>query len=312
MQVDGMPKASFADARACRYGCGLFASRSRARSARGLRAWRRHVVVQHGAPSRLDRAPGSAPGGSVRAGRGAGVGQYRICSTIATIAPRIALEPATTGHYTPLDYQSDITAIPVPDASFVVVLYRGARARRSQSRRSSRWPVSPARWRAAVSAPLTSSTRSHITYGGAPHWACARFLPTAGRQVRSIEATAGSSLRRSPALHWLGAQRTRGGSAWAIRASDAGGSRRSRRRNCCPTGPVSCRWDLERIATAGYHVVAVKQAVRANMASLRCWSSRAIGTPICASVLRPLLAALAGLPWPVLGTTSRPTTILAF
>jgi len=54
---------------------------------------------------------------------GAGEGQYRqLFAHCDYKAHDFGCEPRTMGHYTPLDYQSDILDIPVPDASFDVVV----------------------------------------------------------------------------------------------------------------------------------------------------------------------------------------------
>src|SRR5947207_1696895 len=63
------------------------------------------------------------PAGTRVLDAGAGVGQYRpLFEHCDYKAHDFAQEPQTVGHYTPLDYQSDILDIPVPDASFDVVL----------------------------------------------------------------------------------------------------------------------------------------------------------------------------------------------
>jgi SAM-dependent methyltransferase len=63
------------------------------------------------------------PGGTRVLDVGAGVGQYRsLFAACDYKAHDFGQEPQTAGHYTRLDYQSDVLAIPAPDASFDVIL----------------------------------------------------------------------------------------------------------------------------------------------------------------------------------------------
>lgn len=70
----------------------------------------------------VDQAARIPPGSRVL-DVGAGAGPYRSrFAHCKYFAHDFAREPGTIGNYTSLDYTSDITAIPVPDASFDVIL----------------------------------------------------------------------------------------------------------------------------------------------------------------------------------------------
>src|SRR6188472_4143062 len=90
-----------------------------------LRAWRRRTWAFNTERRRewVARLAASLPPGARVLDVGAGIGQYRhLFAHCDYRAQDFGLEPATTGQYTRLDYQSDITAIPVPHESFDAVL----------------------------------------------------------------------------------------------------------------------------------------------------------------------------------------------
>jgi SAM-dependent methyltransferase len=104
-------------------------------------------------------------------------------------------EPGTVGDYTALDYQSDITAIPAPDASFDVIVCTEVlehvpdpRAALLEFRRL----LVPG-GRLVLTAPLGSQLhqRPYHFYGGlTPHW-YEHFLPAAGFRIASLERNHG-------------------------------------------------------------------------------------------------------------------------
>lgn len=199
---------------------------------------------------------------------GAGQGPYRdLFSHCEYRAQDFAQEPSTIGSYTQLDYQSDITDLPIPNDSFDVVLCtevlehvpRPDLAVQEMAR------VLKSRGLLIITAPLGSYLHQepyHFYGGYTPHWYLT-MLPTCGLDVASIERNMGffshfgQEARRFSAL--IDPRRTKGkpGRAglivlWAV---------------TLPAFrlllPVLGRWldgcNLEEMATAGYHVVAVKR-----------------------------------------------------
>lgn len=136
------------------------------------------------------------PSGATVLDVGAGTGRYRQYFAHCDYrAHDFGLEPSTIGNYTVLDYQSDITTIPVPDASFDVVLCtevlehvpEPAKAIHEFAR-----IVRPG-GRVLLTAPLRSRLHQepyHFYGGFTPHW-YRKFLPEAGFEVESIEANQG-------------------------------------------------------------------------------------------------------------------------
>jgi SAM-dependent methyltransferase len=200
---------------------------------------------------------------------GAGIGRYRpLFDHCKYEAHDFGEEPSTIGKYTSLDYQSDVTAIPVADESFDVVLCTevlehipdpikavGEIAR-----------ILRPNGRLLLTAPLGSVLHQepyHFYGGYTPHW-YRRFLPLAGLEVELIEANGGffrlfgQEARRFSALidprraghttqRWLGL-----GALWLLTLPFL--------RVLFPLlGAGLDRLDLERSCTAGYHVVAVKR-----------------------------------------------------
>lgn len=127
---------------------------------------------------------------------GAGVGPYRpLFAHCDYHTYDFGREPGTVGKYTVTDYQSDITAILVPDGSFDVILCtevlehvpEPVRALQEFGRilRKGGWLL--------LSAPLGSLLHQepyHFSGGYTPHW-YRRFLPKAGFEIESLEANRG-------------------------------------------------------------------------------------------------------------------------
>jgi SAM-dependent methyltransferase len=221
---------------------------------------RRKWVAEHA--SRL-------PAGTRVLDVGAGAGQYRpLFAICAYKAHDFGQELQTIGHYTPLDYQSDILAIPVPDESFDVILCTEVLEHVPE-------PIKAVVEMARVlrpgglmllSAPLGCLLHQepHIYYGGyTPYW-YRRFLGAAGCDVISIDANQGffslfadysqwfsnlirpGETRREPWYHriflamlWL--------------ASRPAG------RMLGPLGRWLDRRGFGGVGTVGYHVVAVRR-----------------------------------------------------
>jgi SAM-dependent methyltransferase len=239
---------------------------------RDLRAWRRRTWSFNTERRRewIARQAAAIPRGSRVLDVGAGVGQYRsLFGHCDYRAHDFALEPATSGHYTPLDYQSDITAIPVPDASFDVVLCTEVLEHVPEPIAAVGEMVRILRPGGVllISAPLGSHLHQepyHFYGGYTPHW-YRRFLPTAGCDVTSIEANEGF-------FSFFGQEAQRFGELLRPRHTRPLGLMRSAflsvvwiawlpAAQLLPLlGGLFDRWDLERIATIGYHVVAVKQS----------------------------------------------------
>jgi ubiquinone/menaquinone biosynthesis C-methylase UbiE len=239
-----------------------------------LRAWRRRTWSFNTERRRewVARQAADTPRGARVLDVGAGIGQYRpLFAHCEYRAHDFGLETATAGHYTRLDYQSDIAAIPVPDRSFDVVLCTEVLEHVPE-------PIVALREMARILKPggrllITAPLGSHLHqepyhfYGGyTPHW-YQRFLPEAGCAVASIEPNRGffsffgqEAQRFSEYLHprhtrRLGPARSAPLTALWLLSLPAS--------QLLPLiGSVLDRWDLEQIATVGYHVVAVKQGGR--------------------------------------------------
>jgi SAM-dependent methyltransferase len=127
---------------------------------------------------------------------GAGIGQYRALFTHCDYKTQdFGQEPATIGQYTPLDYESDITAIPVPDASFDAVVC-------TEVLEHVPHPIEAVKEMARIlrpgghlflTAPLGSNLHQqpyHFYGGYTPHW-YRKFLPESGLEIESLEANEG-------------------------------------------------------------------------------------------------------------------------
>jgi ubiquinone/menaquinone biosynthesis C-methylase UbiE len=127
---------------------------------------------------------------------GAGSGQYRpLFSHCDYKAQDFAQEPGTIGHYTQLDYVSDIVSIPAEDASFDAILCTEViehvpdpgKALEEMGRL-----LRPG-GRLILSAPLHSHLHQepyHFYGGYTPYW-YREFLGRAGMQVVSLEKNEG-------------------------------------------------------------------------------------------------------------------------
>jgi SAM-dependent methyltransferase len=214
------------------------------------------------------------PAGCLVLDVGAGTGRYRsLFSHCAYRAHDFGQEPGTIGKYTALDYESDITAIPVHDSSFDVILCievlehvpEPIRAVQEMAR------ILRSNGKLLLTAPLGSFLHQepyHFYGGYTPHW-YHRFLPEAGLDVVSIEPNRGF-------FSWFGQE--------AQRFSTLIDPRRTLHtawqwpgltllwlvtlpfcRMLFPLlGGVLDRLRLEQTATVGYHVVAVKQSMRSG------------------------------------------------
>lgn len=127
---------------------------------------------------------------------GAGTGPYRsLFAHCQYRAHDFGQEPGTIGRYTELDYQSDINSIPVPDASFDVVLCTEVLEHVPEPIRAVQelGRVLRPGGRLLLTAPLGSLLHQepyHFYGGCTPHWYW-RFLPAAGLEVESIESNRG-------------------------------------------------------------------------------------------------------------------------
>lgn len=212
---------------------------------------------------------GTVPASSCVLDVGAGRAPYRSLFAHCDYRTQdFGQEPSTLGSYAPLDYVSDITSIPVPDASFDVILctevlehvpdpvaaiHEFARI------------VKPG-GRVALTAPLGSFLHQepYHYYGGyTPHW-YRRVLGQAGFQIDSLEPNGGF-------FSWFGQEALRVAAllrpratrhlAWHVRARLT--------LLWLPSLPFlamafpGCavwldRLNLEHTATVGYHVIATR------------------------------------------------------
>lgn len=136
------------------------------------------------------------PAGARVLDAGAGVGQYRpLFAHCDYKAHDFAKEPMTVGHYTPLDYESDILAIPVPDESFDAVLCTEVLEHVPE-------PIKAVRELARILRPggimmltaplgcLLHQEPYHYYGGYTPYW-YRRFLGEAGCDVASVVSNQG-------------------------------------------------------------------------------------------------------------------------
>jgi len=127
---------------------------------------------------------------------GAGAGRYRsLFHHCEYRAQDFGQEPGTLGKYTKLDYQSDITNIPVPDGSFDVILCTEVLEHVPEPIKAigefSR--ILKTGGRLLLTAPLGSFLHQepfHYYGGYTPYW-YNKFLPEAGLRVEWIEANGG-------------------------------------------------------------------------------------------------------------------------
>lgn len=209
------------------------------------------------------------PRGSTVLDVGAGPGRYRaLFAHCQYRAHDFGQEPGTVGQYTDLDYTSDIVAIPVPDRSFDVVLCTEVLEHVPE-------PIAAVQEMARILRPggrliLTAPLGSFLHqepyhfYGGyTPHWYL-RFLPAAGLDVLSVQASRGFFSwysQESQRFHALLDPRRTAGTGWRwpvltlvwLAAFPF----------CRLLAPVLAGFidglGLERTATVGYHVVAFRR-----------------------------------------------------
>jgi SAM-dependent methyltransferase len=201
---------------------------------------------------------------------GAGAGPYReLFAHCEYQAQDFGREPGTIGHYTALDYESDILSIPAPDGEFDVILCTEVLEHVPEPMAAIREMARLLRkdGRLLVTAPLGSLLHQepyHFYGGFTPSW-YKRFLPEAGFEIDSLERNGGffrlfgqEAMRFSA---YVDPRRTLGGgilawlgttALWLVTLPF-----------CRLFFPVLGPWldslGLETLATAGYHVVATKE-----------------------------------------------------
>ncbi|MDB4916476.1 MAG: Methyltransferase type 11 [Gemmatimonadetes bacterium] len=217
----------------------------------------------------MERQAAALPKGARVLDVGAGAGPYRkLLAHCDYKAHDFGQEPATVGHYTPLDYESDILAIPAPDGSFDAILCTEVLEHVPD-------PVGAVRemarllapgGRLLLSAPLGSLLHQepyHFYGGFTPYW-YRKFLEEAGFETPAIERNAGFfrwfaqealrfaqylDPRRTGSLRM--GDRMKATCLWLVSAPF-----------CYVMFPLAGRWldtlGLESIGTAGYHVVALR------------------------------------------------------
>lgn len=211
----------------------------------------------------------TVPAGSRVLDVGAGPGPYRKYFAHCEYRTQdFGQEPGTIGRYAKLDYESDITAIPVPDASFDVILCTEVLEHVPEpilAIKEIARILKPG-GRLFMTAPLGSwlHQEPYHYYGGyTAHW-YRRFFPEAGLRVDKIESNQGffslygqetiryreyinplRSWRFGP-LRWLGFT-----ALWMLMFPLS---------QILPLiAPRLDRLQIENIATIGYHVEATKE-----------------------------------------------------
>jgi len=127
---------------------------------------------------------------------GAGVGPYRsLFAHCEYRAHDFGQEAGTVGSYTALDYQSDITSIPVPDESFDVLLCTEVLEHVPEPIKALHefGRIVRRGGKLLLTAPLRSRLHQepyHFYAGYTPHW-YHKFLPEAGFKIESTEPNRG-------------------------------------------------------------------------------------------------------------------------
>jgi SAM-dependent methyltransferase len=200
---------------------------------------------------------------------GAGAGPFRnLFAHCDYRAHDFAQEPSTIGKYTLLDYCSDITSIPAADGTFDVILCTEVLEHVPEPIRAVREMARLLRQGGTllISAPLASLLHQepyHFYGGFTQHW-YRRFLPEAGFRIERIEQNGGffqlfaqESLRYMALLAPWRVQRV----GWRLPFVTAYWLMLLPlfRVGVPLAGRPLDRLGLEEIATAGYHVVAIRE-----------------------------------------------------
>ncbi|MCE5273076.1 class I SAM-dependent methyltransferase [bacterium] len=208
----------------------------------------------------------TVPAGAAVLDAGAGSGQYGAMFAHCNYRTQdFGKEPGTLGRYAQLDYECDITDIPVRDGAFDIVLCLEVLEHlpRPEAALAELGRVLKSGGRLLLSAPLGSFLHQepYHYYGGfTPHW-YRKFLPETGFAIESLERNQGFfSLFGQETLRFHGLLRPAGGrglclnlalgALWAASVPLA---------LLLPVlGRQLDRLGLESMATVGYHVVARK------------------------------------------------------
>jgi SAM-dependent methyltransferase len=203
---------------------------------------------------------------------GAGRGPYRtLFGHCEYRAHDFGEEPATLGEYTPLDYESDICAIPVPDESFDVILCTEVLEHVPE-------PIAAVRelarilvpgGRLLLSAPLGSNLHQepyHFYGGYTPYW-YELYFGEFGLDLESVEANGGffrmfgqEAMRFSVLID---PRRIKGNAMERLVLGLFWAATLPIFRGVLPlAGPWLDRLGLERAHTVGYHVVGIKRWTR--------------------------------------------------
>jgi len=209
------------------------------------------------------------PAGSHVLDAGAGIGQYRSLFAHCVYKTQdFGQEPGTVGKYTQLDYESDITSIPVDDSTFDVVLCTEVLEHVPEPIQTVKELARILRpgGKLLVSAPLASFLHQepYHFYGGYTPWWYRKFLPQTGLEVISIEPNQGF-------FSWFGQESQRFSALIDPRRTTRTGWRWPLLTLFWLLTLPFCRLlfpllgrpldalELEHYATVGYHIVAVKQ-----------------------------------------------------
>lgn len=164
----------------------------------GLREWYRRVYGfnYYNRDRWVEKMAASVPSGAFVLDVGAGPGKYRELFAHCTYKTQdFGQEPGTIGRYTKLDYECDITAIPVLDASFDVVLCTEVLEHIPEpfAAVSEMARILRPGGLLVLTAPLGSFLHQepfHFYGGYTPQW-YRTFLSRAGLSIRSIERNQG-------------------------------------------------------------------------------------------------------------------------